>query len=315
MPNGGSVTGYLFADFSFGNDNDQMTPGQNGPFTLPANAQASLALGAQTIDINVLDDDEEFDDGFQDDPNGTPLNQILRDDIQTTDANGDPVVVLAGAVLEVEFTLTATPIGGGAAVDLLFVAAGPGENQGDLTMVVSNAPLLPGTTYSIAFKNDGGGTPYGELVCFARGTLILTPNGQVPVENLRLGDAVLTLDNGVQPIIWKASRTVLFPGLDDLPVRVKADAFGAGQPFADLCVSPRHHLLQRDAINRLLFDAPEVLIAARECVDGQNIRQDANVALVQFHHFMFASHDLVWANGLPAESFYPGAQSGSASAV
>ncbi|MEL6452767.1 MAG: hypothetical protein AAFQ19_16060 [Pseudomonadota bacterium] len=104
----------MFADFDFVNDNGQLTPGQNGPFSLPGNAQGTLDAGATTIDINVLDDDMEFDDGFQDDPNGTPLNQILRDDIDTVDADGNTVFVGAGAVLEVEFTLTATPVGGGA---------------------------------------------------------------------------------------------------------------------------------------------------------------------------------------------------------
>ncbi|MEL7262678.1 MAG: hypothetical protein AAGK69_14940 [Pseudomonadota bacterium] len=113
MPNGGSITGFLFQDFTFINDNGLLNPSQNGPFSLPDNAQATLAAAASTIDINVDDDDMEFDDGFQDDPSGTPLNQILRDDIETTNAEGDPVEVDAGAVLEVEFTLTATPVGGG----------------------------------------------------------------------------------------------------------------------------------------------------------------------------------------------------------
>lgn len=306
MPNGGSITGYLFADFSFVNDNGQLTPGQNGPFSLPSNAQGTLANGATTIDINVLDDDMEFDDGFQDDPNGTPLNQILRDDIDTTDASGDAVTVVAGAVLEVEFTLTATPVGGGASIDLLFVAAGPGENQGDLTLVVSTAPLDPGTTYDISFKNDGGGTPYGELVCFARGTLIRTPRGDIPVEELRVGDRVVTLDHGAQPIVWMSSRAILFPTIEDAPIEIRKDAFGPDRPFADTRVSPRHCLLRQDPSYRLLFDTSEVLMAARDCVDGADVTRIAGSKAIEYHHFMCEGHEIIWANGLPSESFFPG---------
>lgn len=306
MPNGGSITGFLFEDFNFVNDGGQLNPGQNGPFSLPGNAQATLAAGATTIDINVEDDDMEFDDGFQDDPGGTPLNQILLNDIDTTNTDGDPVQVGAGAVLEVEFTLTATPVGGGPPIDLLFVAAGPGENQGDLTLVVSTAPLVPGTTYDISFKNDGGGTPYGEIVCFARGTLIRTPNGDIPVETLKVGDRVLTHDDGAQPIAWAAQRMILFPKGDDLPVWIDPDTFGPNQPYARTAVSPRHCLFRRDAAFQMMFDTTEVLMSARDCVDGINITQDRGQMAVEYFHFMFDTHALVWANGMLAESFYPG---------
>lgn len=306
MPNGGSITGYLFEDFTFVNDNGQLVPAQNGPFSLPSNAQATLEFGANTLDINVLDDDEEFDDGFQDDPVGVGLNQILRDEINTTSVAGDPVLVGAGAVLEVEFTLTATPVGGGAPIDLLFVAAGPGENQGDITLVVSTAALVPGTTYDIAFKADGGGTPYGALVCFARGTMIRTPRGDVPVETLQVGDRVVTMDHGTQPIVWMASRAVLFSSIEDTPIRVSADAFAPGQPYADTNLSPRHCLLRQNPSYELLFDTSEVLMAARDCINGVSIRRAPRSGAVEYHHFMCAGHEIVWANGMPCESFYPG---------
>lgn len=306
MPNGGSITGYLFEDFTFVNDNGQLTPGQNGPFSLPSDAQGTLAGTAVTIDINVDDDDMEFDDGFQDDPNGTALNQILRDDIDTVDASGNPVFVGAGAVLEVEFTLTAIPVGGGDPIDLLFVAAGPGENQGDLTLVVSTAPLVPGTTYDISFKNDGGGTPYGEIVCFARGTLIRTPNGDVPVESLGEGDRVLTLDGGAERIVWAAQRMILFPRGDDRPVVVAPHQFGPDQPYQPTRLSPRHCVLRCDPAFNMLFDTSEVLVAARDCVDGSGVSQPEDTRAVEYFHFMLARHALVWANGMLAESFYPG---------
>lgn len=306
MPLGGFITGYLFADFSFVNDNGQITPDQNGPFTLPANAQTTIAPGATTIDITVSDDDEEFDDGFQDDPDGVALNQFLVDPINTTDASGNPVTIPAGVVLEVEWTLTATPVGGGDPIDLLFVAAGPSENAGDLTMVVSTATLTPGLTYNIAFKNDGGGTEYGELVCFVRGTLIRTPNGDVPVEQLKVGDHVTTYDDGAQAITWTASRLVLFPQGDDRPVWVEKDSMAKGQPNRTTGFSPRHCLYRKDPQYQVMFGHEAMLVAAKDCVDYKGISQDDAKKPVEYFHFMVENHALVYANGMLAESFYPG---------
>lgn len=163
MPFGGFIEAYLFTDFTFANDGGEIVPDNNGPFTLPHDATANLAAGSSTITINVSDDDEVFDDGFQDDPTNTQPNQFLMDPVMATDTNGDPVTIPAGQLLEVEWTLTATPQGGGDPIDMLFVAAGPSENGGDIMLVVTTAPLDPTVTYDIAFKNDGGGTEYGAL--------------------------------------------------------------------------------------------------------------------------------------------------------
>ncbi|MEO1734048.1 MAG: Hint domain-containing protein [Pseudomonadota bacterium] len=308
MPNGGTITGYLFADFSFSDDGGELTPDQNGPIDFPTGSSptAEIANGAQTIDINVLDDDDEFDDGFQDDPNGEALNQTLRDPINTTDAQGNPVTVPAGAVLEVEFTLTVVPEGGGASIDLLFVAAGPGENKGDIIMVVSTAPLQPGVVYNIVGDQDGGGTPYGEIVCFARSTRILTPTGYVPVETLTIGDLVETVDHGAQPIVWSANRAVLFPSVQDAPIVVRAGAFGPGRPFADLWVSPQHGLVWNGACNSMLFDTATVLSSAKNFVNGTTIWQARDSKVIEYFHFMLNRHQIVLANGMETESFYPG---------
>ena len=46
------------------------------------------------------------------------------------------------------------------------------------------------------------------IPCFAPGTLIATPKGEVPVENLRAGDRVITRDNGIQEIRWTGLRAL-----------------------------------------------------------------------------------------------------------
>lgn len=309
MPLGGVVTGLLFSDFSFQNDNGQLNPGQNGPFSLPANATATLDSNAQNFSINVQDDDEEFDDGFQDDPGGVALNQILLNDIATTNANGDPVNVAAGQVLEVEFTLRATTPGGDI-IDLLFVAAGPGENQGDLFFVVSTAPVPPGVTLDIAFLNDGGGTPYEEIICFATDTLITTPAGPRLVQDFEVGDMVSLFDGGAAPVKWIGRRKVnqreqaLAPALR--PVRIKAGTFGANLPFTDLTVSQQHRIMIERRQAEMMFGTPEVLASAISLINDHSVQIDNQAGDIEYHHIMLEKHEIIFANGLPTESFYPG---------
>lgn len=310
MPLGGVVTGLLFADFDFQNDNNQIVPGQNGPFSLPANATATLDANAIDFSITVDDDDEEFDDGFQDDPAGVALNQTLVNAISTTDANGNTVNVAAGQVLEVEFTLRATTPGGDI-IDLLFVAAGPGENQGDLFFVVSTAPIPPGVTLDIAFLNDGGGTPYEDIICFVDGAMIATPTGPRLVEGLEVGDIVSLFDGGSAPIKWIGRRKVsnreqtLSPSLR--PVRIKADAFGPDLPHADLSVSQQHRIMIEKRQAEMMFGSTEVLVPAVALINDHSVQIDAQAGQVTYHHIMFDAHEVITANGLPTESFYPGA--------
>ena len=307
--NGGIITGVLFEDLIFNNDNGQLVPGQNGPFALPANATMQIAAGAGTTSINVADDDPEFEDGFQETGLGIG-NQSLVDTVVATAADGTTVTFTQGLILEVEFTLLATPQGGGDPITLLFVAVGPGENNGDLQLVIPTSPLDPGVTYDIEFVADGGGTPYLALVCFAEGTLIDTPNGQRAVETLTIGDPVSRVDGDAAILRWISSRTLsaaelaFFPQLR--PVRIKAGAFGENGPDTDLLVSPQHRILIKNSKAKLMFGEDEVLAPAIALCDGDMIRQETPKDGVTFYHILFDAHEIVISNGLATESFFPG---------
>ncbi len=80
------------------------------------------------------------------------------------------------------------------------------------------------------------------IVCFARGTLIKAHRGEVPIEELKVGDKVLTVDAGYQPIRWMGMNKLSKADLDAnpklKPIRIRADALGPGMPKQDLLVSP-----------------------------------------------------------------------------
>lgn len=147
------------------------------------------------------------------------------------------------------------------------------------------------------------------VVCFTRGTLIDTPDGPRQVEDLRIGDLVLTLDRGAQPIRWIGSRKLdielaCIPRLR--PVRIRADALGAGVPKADLLVSPQHRVLLRSRIAARMFGAAEVLAAAKSLLGLDGIEVADDLPEVEYFHFTFDQHEIVFANGAEAESLFPG---------
>lgn len=123
---------------------------------------------------------------------------------------------------------------------------------------------------------------YASMVpCFTPGTQIETPDGPRPVESLRVGDAVLTLDHGAQPLRWIARRHLNAGDIDlrpELcPIRIAAGALGPGRPAQDLVVSPQHRILLRSRIVERMTAEPEVLIAARHltALPGISVLRDA----------------------------------------
>lgn len=142
------------------------------------------------------------------------------------------------------------------------------------------------------------------VVCFTKGTLIKTPSGDVPVELLQVGDIVQTRDNGPLPIQWigqqhlDAKQLKASPHL--LPIRIAPRLLDTEAP---LFVSPQHGVL-------LKHDGDEVLVRAKHLamLDGGQARIAKGRRAVVYFHLLFETHQIVFANGAPSESFYPGPQ-------
>lgn len=149
--------------------------------------------------------------------------------------------------------------------------------------------------------------------CFTPGTLIETDRGPRPVEALRKGDLVQTLDSGVQPLIWVGQtaygRDALAANADTRPIRIAAHAFGPGRPGRDMLVSPQHGILLDGPVAELCFGEAQVLAAARHLVDGVRVRIEDNAQSVVYIHLQCAAHHILISDGLPSESFNPGEQS------
>ncbi|SNT76622.1 Hint domain-containing protein [Paracoccus seriniphilus] len=159
---------------------------------------------------------------------------------------------------------------------------------------------------------DEGEDAFDGAVCFAAGTLIETGNSPMRVEDLRVGQIVLTKDHGPQPIRWISSQTlspaVLARHENLRPVRIKAGALGAGTPSSDLVVSPQHRILVRSKIANRMFGASEILVAAKQLLELDGVEIAADLEEVRYFHILFDRHEIVLSNGAESEAFYTGPQ-------
>ena len=157
----------------------------------------------------------------------------------------------------------------------------------------------------MATLSDGAVVRFSELekviICFTAGTRITTARGMRPIEELEVGDLVVTRDHGLQPVRWIGQRTV--PALGAMvPVRFEAGVLGNDRP---LVVSPQHRMLIRGGEANMLFGRSEVLASAKHLVNGGSVAELPG-GTVTYVHVLFDDHEILYAEDAPSESFFPG---------
>ncbi|MCP1246079.1 Hint domain-containing protein [Acetobacter cerevisiae] len=137
-------------------------------------------------------------------------------------------------------------------------------------------------------------------VCFLPGTLLRTPEGEVTVEDVQIGDTLLTFENGkpvAQPVVWVGSKQAeVRPALplDEAgwPVRVRQDALADGVPSKDLLITPEHCLY---------LDGQ--FVPVRMLVNGETIAYDQTIRAYTYYHVETAQHAVIMADGALTESY------------
>jgi hypothetical protein len=153
-------------------------------------------------------------------------------------------------------------------------------------------------------------------VCFVKGTAISTPDGPKLVETLRPGDLVTTLDRGAQKVKWLYAKTWsagdIIKAINLAPVLITQGALGNNQPLRDLRISQLHRILVRGPISQRMYQCAEVLIAAKHLTDLPGVAIECPKDPVTYYHVMLDQHEVLCAEGVPAESLYLGAETLSA---
>jgi hypothetical protein len=175
------------------------------------------------------------------------------------------------------------------------------NGTGSLLAQLTGVTLHTGLTATLGASQfsvvtNAVGTFIELTACFSGGTLISAERGEVAVEDLRVGDRICTvLDGKTELVIWIGRRYIdcrQHPRPQQVwPIRIATGAFGPGRPRCDLWLSPDHAVYVGDA-----------LIPIKYLVNGTSITQVINDAIT-YYHVELPRHNIVLANGLPAESY------------
>ncbi|GGE42522.1 Hint domain-containing protein [Actibacterium pelagium] len=143
---------------------------------------------------------------------------------------------------------------------------------------------------------------------FTPGTLVETPSGQRPIQELGTGDVVLNKKGVAVQIRWKSSAMLNFHELYGnrhlLPVFIQKSALGRNLPERDMAVS-QNTWLDAECCQRvgvLMMD--EDRVPAKKLLDGHGIRR-ADPDALSYIHIHFDRHEIIKANGLWVECYSP----------
>lgn len=153
-------------------------------------------------------------------------------------------------------------------------------------------------------------TPAPVPVCFVRGTLIATPDGEVPVESLKVGDRILTAQGRKTRLRWVAkshftqSQMLFRKNLQ--PVCIPKHFLGVRMPYQDLWVSPQHRIVLAGWQVELTTGQTEVFVPAKHLMGQEKFEATKWPDGVEYYHLLLDQHEVVLSNGLQSESFFAG---------
>lgn len=286
--------------------------------TLSMKAPVNTAPGStNTIKIAIADaGDDKWDSNIIIMGDSIQTEVIVGDDLVQLEPDGTRIVdVLANDTSIGGGALTITHINGQPVVAGSSITLPTGEEitlNGDGTLTIEADADEGENVFTYTVEDDEGDTDTGFVTvqtdktyvpCFARGTMILTETGEMPVEHLRPGIRVMTADHGLQPVRWTGSYRTNAVG-SHAPVVVAKGTMGN---HTTLVLSPQHRVVLSGWRAEMMFGEAEVLVAAIDLVNGDTIRQRRDSAPVEYFHILFDRHEIVFAEGARSESFHPGA--------
>jgi len=129
------------------------------------------------------------------------------------------------------------------------------------------------------------------IICFLKGTYILTPNGYMPIESLKIGDEITTAENNIttiKEISYQKSLAIF----RNAPIKIKKNAFGFASPFLSLYLSPAHKVYKD---NRLI---PITNLKNNKTIFKQQLKNDY---YEYFNLKLEDENEVLVANGVPCE--------------
>lgn len=171
-----------------------------------------------------------------------------------------------------------------------------------LSAVAMAIPSLPAHAMGNKWwRNPGGNDGKGKgnsANCFLRGTCIMTPTGEVCIEDLQIGDLVKTVRGEAIAVKWIGRQRYKKSGPSwngsVMPIRISRHALDQRTPHTDLYLSPNH---------ALFIDG--VLIRVKDLVNGISIAPSLppDREMIEYFQIVLDTHEVILAEGAPAETF------------
>jgi len=275
-----SLDGGIGDDLLQGGAGDDVIRGGDGENTIEGGDGNDMIFGGKGADTYYL----TKLGGVDTISTGGGFDNVYLEGMDST--QGGPTGVVWGSLA------TGDTLGGGWTVVKTTGNSGSILNIDGTTISFDNSPnrIISGTFYNQPPDTDP---------CFAAGTLIATARGEVPVEELRVGDLALAAHGGaaLQPIVWIGHSRVNVAKHPNraavAPILIRAGALADGVPHRDLRVSPDH---------AMFLDGR--LVPAKHLVNGTTIVQEMWCPEVTYWHVELPAHGLLVSEGAVSESYF-----------
>ncbi|KXV61701.1 hypothetical protein AD948_00770 [Acetobacter senegalensis] len=141
-----------------------------------------------------------------------------------------------------------------------------------------------------------------DAACFCRGSRIRTARGDIPVEEIQIGDHIVAFDDDVtkgtiRQVTWVGqSRAVVRKRLPDdeagYPVRLLKGAIAHDVPYKDMLITSEHCLFLDGRF-----------VPVRMLVNGRSIFFDKSIESYDYYHVETENHSVIMADGVLTESY------------
>ena len=148
--------------------------------------------------------------------------------------------------------------------------------------------MQPGPTKTLARAS----TVTTDVAGLCHGTVVLTRRGEVPVQDLRPGDRLVTRDAGLATVSYIAASRARFA-----PVRIRAGSLGHNRPDRDMVTAPGTKLYVRDWRAQALYGADQAAVPAARLIDGEYVAATAPVTTLVYR-IAFDRPHVIYAGGV-----------------
>src|ERR1700730_6243434 len=165
-------------------------------------------------------------------------------------------------------------------------------------VAAASIPLLALTRNTASAQTGPTAVPLPSTRCLLKGTKILTPSGDRPVQELQIGDEVQTLA-GRKTIKWigynKFTKEEGRAWQDSvMPDRVARFAIDYHTPHCDLYLSPYRCIFFNEALIPVMYLINEANIAQR---------MPSDMSAIENYHVELDTHEVIYAEGALVESY------------